>query len=252
MRLLERNNTGEFGLTGDIPDDQVPQYAILSHTWDDGEVLFRDIMDGTCTSKAGYAKIRFCGDQAARDGLKFFWVDTCCIDKSDSAELQHALNSMFQWYRNADKCYVYLKDVSTCQQDADGNPGWELTFRKSRWFTRGWTLQELIAPAIVEFFSKECERIGDKKSLEQQIYDVTEIPLGALQGSTLSDFSIEERMSWVGKRNTTRKEDKAYSLFGIFDVTMPLLYGEGEERAFERLRKKISKHDRDLSSLHST
>ncbi|KAK4656869.1 HNWD NOD-like receptor pc16 [Podospora pseudocomata] len=253
MRLLERNDTGDFSLTDDIPDDQVPPYAILSHTWGDEEVIFKDIKDGICKNKRGYSKIQFCGDQAGRDGLKFFWVDTCCIDKSDSTEVQRALNSMFQWYRNAAKCYVYLTDVSTCQQDTDGNPGWwELTFRKSKWFTRGWTLQELIAPAIVEFFSKEGERLGDKKSLEQQIHDVTEIPLEALPGNTLSDFSIEERLSWVGKRNTTQKEDKAYSLFGIFDVTMPLLYGEGEDKAFGRLREEISKHDRCLSSLHST
>jgi len=255
MRLLERDDMGEFRLTEDLPNiatPEIPPYAILSHTWGDEEVLFKDLEDGTAKNKAGYVKIRFCGDQAGRDGLKFFWVDTCCIDKSDAAELQHALNSMFQWYRNAAKCYVYLTDVSDHKRDADDNHKWELAFRNSRWFTRGWTLQELIAPPVVEFFSKERERLGDKKSLEQQIHDVTGIPLGALQGSTLSDFSIEERMSWTGKRNTTRKEDKAYSLFGIFGLHIPLLYGEGEDAAFGRLREKISKHDRYLSNLHST
>ncbi|KAK4168585.1 beta transducin-like protein HET-D2Y [Cladorrhinum sp. PSN259] len=252
MRLLERNNNGDFRLTQDLPTDKIPPYAILSHTWGNGEVLFRDITDGTCKSKAGYAKILFCGDQARRDGLKYFWVDTCCIDKSDSAELQHALNSMFQWYRNAAKCYVYLTDVSAHKRDADGNLKWELSFRESRWFTRGWTLQELIAPAVIEFFSKERKRLGDKKSLEQQIHDITSIPLGALQGGPLSDFSVEERMSWTGKRNTTRKEDKAYSLFGIFGIHIPLLYGEGEDGAFGRLREEISRHDRLLSHLHST
>jgi hypothetical protein len=258
MRLLERDGTGEFRLTKDLPNDAIPEippYAILSHTWtEDEEVLFKDLVDSTAKGKekkAGYAKIQFCGEQAERDGLKFFWVDTCCIDKSDSAELQDALNSMFRWYRNAAKCYVYLEDVS-CQQDADGNPSWELAFRNSRWFTRGWTLQELIAPTIVEFFSKERKHLGDKKSLAQHIHNITSIPLGALQGNTLSDLSIEERMSWVRKRNTTRKEDKAYSLFGIFGVQMPLLYGEGEDGAFERLREEISKHDRCLSNLYST
>ncbi|KAK4182198.1 heterokaryon incompatibility protein-domain-containing protein, partial [Podospora australis] len=107
MRLLERDNTGDFRLTPDLPIDKIPPYAILSHTWGDGEVLFRDITDGRHKSKAGYAKISYCGDQAAHDGLNFFWVDTCCIDKSNSAELQDALNSMFRWYRNAAKCYVY-------------------------------------------------------------------------------------------------------------------------------------------------
>ncbi|KAK4451027.1 hypothetical protein QBC34DRAFT_61486 [Podospora aff. communis PSN243] len=252
MRLLERNDTGDVRLTDDLPIDKIPPYAILSHTWGDGEVAFTELKDGTGEKKAGYAKIKFCGDQAQSDGLKYFWVDTCCIDKSDAAELQHTLNTMFQWYRNSAKCYVYLADVSTCQQGADGNPSWKLAFQNSRWFTRGWTLQELIAPTIVKFFSMEGTYLGDKQSLRHQIQNATSIPLGALQGNNLPDFSIEARMSWVKERNTTRKEDKAYSLFGIFDVCMPLLYGEGEDRAFERLREEISKHDRHLANLHST
>ncbi|KAK4206452.1 HET-domain-containing protein, partial [Rhypophila decipiens] len=161
MRLLERDHTGEFRLTKRLPNDNIPEippYAILSHTWGEEEVLFRDLADGTAKNKSGYAKIQFCGAQAERDGLRFFWVDTCCIDKSDKAdkaELQHALNSMFQWYRNAAKCYVYLTEVSRRKWDADGSSKWDLNLRGCRWFTRGWTLQELIAPAIVEFFSKE-------------------------------------------------------------------------------------------------
>ncbi|KAK3348667.1 quinon protein alcohol dehydrogenase-like superfamily [Lasiosphaeria hispida] len=252
MRLLERNDTGEFRLTDDLPNDKIPPYAILSHTWGNEEVSFKDFANGMAKNKAGYAKIQFCGDQARYDALEFFWVDTCCIDKSDSAELQNALNSMFRWYRNAAKCYVYLTDVSACKRDVDGNSSWEFAFQNSRWFTRGWTLQELIAPMVVEFFSKERKRLGDKKSLAQHIHNITGIPLRALQGNTLSDFSTEARMSWVKERNTTRKEDKAYSLFGIFDVCMPLLYGEGEDRALERLREEISKHDRHLANLHST
>ncbi|KAK4656868.1 HNWD NOD-like receptor pc15 [Podospora pseudocomata] len=252
MRLLERNDTGDVSLTGDIPDDQVPPYAILSHTWGDEEVSFEDVTDGTRKNKRGYSKIQFCGDQAGRDGLKFFWIDTCCINKSDCDEFQEALNSMFRWYRNAAKCYVYLTDVSTYQQDTDSNPGWELAFRKSRWFTRGWTLQELIAPTVVEFFSEDRKRLGDKKSLAQHIHHTTGIPLRALQAYRLSDFSFDVRMSWIKHRSTTREEDRAYCLLGIFNVQMRLLYGEGEERAFERLREEISKHDRCLSSLHST
>ncbi|KAM7209817.1 heterokaryon incompatibility [Rhypophila decipiens] len=135
MRLLERDNTGEFRLT-DVPNNEVPPYAILSHTWGDEEVLFSDLKNGTAKDKAGYVKIQFCGDQAERDGLNFFWVDTCCIDKSDAAELQDALNSMFEWYLNAAKCYVYLSDVSACKRDTDGKLIWESAFRKSRWFTR--------------------------------------------------------------------------------------------------------------------
>ncbi|WPJ57284.1 hypothetical protein SMAC4_13009 [Sordaria macrospora] len=186
--------------------------------------------DGTGKNKAGYAKIRFCGDQAWRDGLKFFWVNTCCIDKSDSAELQHALNSMFHWYSSAVKCYVYLADVSTHQR-GDGP--------ESRWFSRGWTLQELISRTIVEFFSKEDEQLGDKESLKQEIHDITEIPRKAFQGVPLSDFSIAERMRWIEKRNTKYEEDKVYSLFGIFGVHMPVLYGEGRQKALKRLQDKV-------------
>ncbi|GAB1311808.1 hypothetical protein MFIFM68171_02018 [Madurella fahalii] len=253
MRLLERDDTGEFRLMKDLPNDaipEVPPYAILSHTWGDEEVLFKDLADGTAKNKAGYAKIRFCGDQAWLDGLKYFWVDTCCIDRSDSAELQHALNSMFRWYRSAAKCYVYLADVSTHQQD-DG-PDWKPVFRQSRWFTRGWTLQELIAPTIVEFFSIEGKCLGDKKSLGQEIHDITGIPLKALYGSPLSDYGVAERMRWIEKRNTKYEEDKAYSLFGIFDVHIPVLYGEGKEKAFDRLQEKIDKNSHRLAKLWST
>nr|ADA68832.1 truncated HET-R [Podospora anserina] len=250
MRLLERDDTGDFHLK-DLPSNAIPPYAILSHTWGDEEVLFKDLVDGTGRKNAGYAKVQFCGDQAWRDGLKHFWIDTCCIDKSDAVELQHALNSMFQWYRNATKCYVYLTDVSTRKWDADGNSGWELAFRTCRWFTRGWTLQELIAPTIVEFFSKECERLGDKKSLEREIHDITGIPLKALQGRPLSDFSIAERMAWIEKRDTKFEEDKAYSLFGIFDVHIPVIYGEGKQKALKRLRDKIREDYLCLAKLWS-
>jgi heterokaryon incompatibility protein (HET) len=248
MRLLKGNNTGEFSLTKDllVSDDMIPRYAILSHTWgaDTEEVSFKDIMDGTGKRKPGYDKIRFCGEQAGRDGLQYFWIDTCCIDKSSSAELQEAINSMFRWYRDAAKCYVYLADVSRPALGTDVKPSqlpWELSFRKSRWFTRGWTLQELVAPAAVEFFSEEGKQLGNKESLERHIHEVTGIPVKALRGSPLSDFSIPERMLWAEKRETTRKEDKVYSLLGIFDVHMPLIYGEGRENAFKRLREEMDK-----------
>jgi hypothetical protein len=252
MRLLERDDAGRISLTDDLPSNKVPPYAILSHAWGDGEVLFRDLMDGAGNSKAGYAKIRFCGDQASRDGLRFFWVDTCCIDKSSSVELQEAINSMFRWYRNATKCYAYLVDVSLPSPDVDDRSIWEPAFRASRWFTRGWTLQELIAPTSVEFFSREEVRLGDRTTLEQVIHDVTGIPLKALQGGLLSDFSVRDRMAWIENRSTTREEDLAYSLFGIFDVQLPLLYGEGKEKALERLREKTGKDDGCLADLHVT
>jgi hypothetical protein len=245
MRLLECNNDGEFSLTDDL-GDHVSRYAILSHTWgvDTEEVTFRDLIDGTGKSKAGYGKIRFCAQRAKRDGLQYFWVDTCCIDKSNSTELAEAINSMFRWYRNAAKCYVYLSDVSITKRKASNQLSeftWEPAFRASRWFTRGWTLQELIAPGSVEFFSQEGKRLGDKRALERQVHEITGIAISALQGAPLSQFGVDERLLWIENRQTTRKEDKAYSLLGIFDVYMPLIYGEGEDHALIRLREEIDK-----------
>ncbi|KAH6678648.1 heterokaryon incompatibility [Halenospora varia] len=244
MRLLEYNNGGVFNITK-FSDNDIPRnYAILSHTWEAEEVTFEDLRDGSDNTKAGYNKIRFCGEEARRDGLRYFWVDTCCIDKSNSTELAEAINSMFRWYRDAAKCYVYLSDVSKSAVDTNGTSNqlpWELAFRRSRWFTRGWTVQELIAPASVGFFSKEGEPLGNKISLERHICEITGIPVNALRGSPLSDFGVTERMLWAEKRETTCKEDKAYSLFGIFNVNMSLIYGEGRERAFGRLREEIDR-----------
>ncbi|KAF2729050.1 hypothetical protein EJ04DRAFT_397408, partial [Polyplosphaeria fusca] len=159
-----------------------------------------------------------------------------CIDKSSSAELQEAINSMFQWYHRAAKCYVYLADVSY-----SGPVNVDQCFRKSRWFTRGWTLQELVALETVEFYSLEGERIGDKNSMIQDIHSITGITIQALQGHPLRQFSIDERKSWAANRHTKREEDSAYSLLGIFGIHMPLLYGEGREKAFARLERKTKK-----------
>ena len=239
MRLLERKISGEFSLTGELIGNGIPPYAILSHTWgaDDEEVTFGDLVKGTGKSKAGYDKIQFCGEQAALDGLRYFWVDTCCIDKSSSAELSAAINSMFRWYRNAKKCYVYLSDVT---KDDD-----QSAFRQSRWFKRGWTLQELIAPKSVEFFSRNKERIGDKDSLKLQIHEITRIDIQALQGSPLSRFSFAERRLWMGSRETKLEEDSAYALLGILDIHMPIIYGEGREHAFIRLEEEFSKFSKN-------
>jgi hypothetical protein len=241
MRLLERQNPDEFLLTKKFSDDDIPPYAILSHTWrlDNEEVTFEDLKKGDSKSKAGYNKIRFCGEQAARGRLKYFWVDTCCIDKPNSTELSEAINSMFRWYFNSVKCYVYLSDVSIGEDDTQQlEPTWMQEFRTSRWFTRGWTLQELLAPASVEFFSSEGRRLGDKSSLKYQIHEITGIPVQALEGR-LSEFTIEERMLWAERRETKVKEDRAYSLLGIFGIHMPLIYGEGTENAFRRLLQEI-------------
>ncbi|PQE07169.1 hypothetical protein CJF31_00004831 [Rutstroemia sp. NJR-2017a BVV2] len=218
----------------------------------DKEVTYAEVINGTGQDKEGFKKIRFCGEQARQDGLPYFWVDTCCINKQNKAELRHSINSMFRWYRNASRCYVYLSDVSTRKRKASDQSlehTWELSFRESRWFTRGWTLQELLAPTSVEFFCRESKRIGSKGSLEQQIHEITGIPKSALQGAYLSQFNDKERFSWIQPRQTTVEEDRAYSLLGIFDVQMPLRYGEGMTNAFKRLEEEIDKLNKCLQDL---
>jgi hypothetical protein len=198
MRLLQRRNTGDFSLTKDFIVDEIPPYAILSHTWDEGqEVTFQELINGTGQNKAGYKKLQFCAQQAEQDSLRYFWVDTCCINKADHTELQDAINSMFRWYQNAAKCYVYLSDVWTTKRKVSEEVAeftWEPAFRVRRWFTRGWTLQELLAPTLVEFFSQEQKKLGDKQSLRQQIHKITGIPNLALQGAPLSQFTVNERL----------------------------------------------------------
>jgi hypothetical protein len=224
---------------------QVPPYAILSHTWSEEEVLYCDIGALTAQSKEGYPKLVGCCSKAAEDGFEWVWVDTCCIDKSSSAELSEAINSMYKWYQKATVCYAYLQDVTieTCTS-TDIFPITE--FGRSRWFTRGWTLQELIAPQVVELCSKEWTVIGTKKSLASSIETATGIPITVLRGSHPSSYNVAERMSWASARTTTREEDMAYCLLGLFDVNIPLLYGEGA-RSFIRLQEQILRQEEDYS-----
>ena len=242
MRLLKINAEGSFSLTTH-DRNKIPSYAILSHTWeaDNQEVTYQDVLRATGKDKSGYRKIQFCGEQAKRDRLEYVWIDSCCIDKSSSSELSEAINSMFQWYEDAAKCYVYLSDVSTGKHSRTSNRLWESAFERSRWFSRGWTLQELLAPRVIEFFSRDGLKLGDRKSLELQIQRASGITVKALQGTPLSHFSVDERMSWAAKRRTTIEEDQAYCLLGIFEVHMALIYGEKEENAFRRLHEEIDK-----------
>jgi hypothetical protein len=244
MRLLKRSLRDDFQLIS-FNDDDVPPYAILSHTWTEGqEVTYNELVTDTGKDKTGYDKIRFCGRQAAADGLEYFWVDTCCIDKSTSDELSTAINSMFRWYQRASKCYVYLSDVVVPEEVADAKAfriTWEGGFCRSRWFTRGWTLQELLAPPCVEFFSKNGKSLGSRISLELEIHKITKIPIAALRGQSLTEYSVEERMSWAAQRKTTLKEDKVYCLLGMFGVFLSLIYGEGEAYATVRLREEIER-----------
>ena len=245
MRLLESNASGEIRLTKNFLDDEIPPYAILSHTWSSEEVLFKDLTDvftvlpDSTDKKLGYEKIRFCGSQAWRDDLQYFWIDTCCIDKANNVELQEAIISMFRWYHNSVKCYAYLADVPS------SDDSWLSNFEKSRWFKRGWTLQELIAPRVVEFFTKDGQLLGTKSTLEEHIHNITRIEESALRNNDLSTFTIKQRFSWAASRQTTREEDQAYCLLGIFGINMTLLYGEGAMNALARLKREISAMDPD-------
>ncbi|KAF6819886.1 het domain-containing protein [Colletotrichum plurivorum] len=234
MRLL---NTSKLELTEFLLG--VPSYAILSHTWFEDEVLFQDITGTRGTkapnAKAGWGKVRAACELARTLGYEWIWIDTCCIDKSSSAELSEAINSMFRWYSNAAICIAYLADVPLRTAKVS-----DAFVTDSRWFTRGWTLQELLAPADLDFYSADWARLGSRAHFAAAIEERTQIDAGFLKvpSISLSAASVAERMCWASGRQTTRVEDRAYSLLGIFGVNMPLIYGEGD-RAFRRLQEEI-------------
>ena len=233
MRLLN----SETKTLETFSDRNIPDYAILSHTWGDGEVSFQDIQDESKASDMeGYKKIQSCCNQARQDGYDYVWIDTCCINKESSAELSEAINSMYLWYQNAQVCYVYLVDVPS---DEDPNSEGS-SFVHSRWFTRGWTLQELVAPLSLIFYANDWVEIGTKASLQDIVSTVTGMEKAILLTNHPGEISIAKRMSWAANRDTERKEDIAYCLMGIFGVNMPTIYGEGEN-AFIRLQREIIK-----------
>ncbi|KAL0941518.1 Vegetative incompatibility protein HET-E-1-like protein 2 [Colletotrichum truncatum] len=251
MRLI---NTRTLALK-EFFGTNIPRYAILSHTWGPEEVTFQDWKNlAYAREKRGFQKIELARTQAIRHDLKYLWVDTTCINKESSAELSEAINSMFSWYRNAEVCYAYLSDVSE-ENDPDESTSRRALFTrvsKSHWFTRGWTLQELLAPQQVLFFSREWRQVGTRKSLADVISKTTNIGTTYLyhkkmkHRTRISAASVAERMSWLSRRKTTRVEDMAYCMLGIFDINMPLLYGEGT-RAFTRLQEEILKISTDES-----
>ncbi|CZR52899.1 related to beta transducin-like protein [Phialocephala subalpina] len=229
-------------------DNNLPPYAILSHTWkDDEELTLRDIEEGR-TDKPGVGSIKLqrCCKQAEKDRLRYIWIDTCCIDKTDSVELGEAINSMFRWYKKANICYAYLLDVSS-----DDNPGnLRSEFRKSRWFKRGWTLQELLAPRRLQFYSSDWRCLGTMGEMCNIVESITGISRQFLLGiEHLRNASVAQRMSWAAHREATREEDIAYCLLGIFGVAIPMIYGEGGEQAFLRLQEQIMRTTRDDSIL---
>jgi hypothetical protein len=228
----------------------IPEYAALSHTWEGSEASFiewtRRLTRMRKSRSLGFSKIYATCKQARRDGLAYAWIDTICIDKTSSAELTEAINSMYAWYENATVCYVYLFDVPDGSQPELDQ---QQVLRQSRWFTRGWTLQELLAPSKVVFYSRNWTLLGTKKALAHLISDVTGIDQLCLhKEKRLDQYSIAQRMSWAAQRSTTREEDVAYCLLGLFNINMPLLYGEGK-KAFRRLQEEIIKVSDDHSIL---
>lgn len=234
-------------------DHDIPLYAILSHTWgpDGEEITYENLMDKNSSNldkvkqKTSFKKLEFCADQAERDDLSYFWIDTCCIKKSSDAELSEAIRSMFEWYANAIECYVFLSDVPNPK---DPTSTTESSFDSSRWFIRGWKLQELIAPKSITFFSRTGEPLGNKISKLQQLHKITGIATKALKQEPMDRFSVAERKSWAKKRKTTWGEDAAYCLLGIFGIHMPIMYGERRDSAMARLNKHIRQKARIMSS----
>ncbi|KAH8724128.1 heterokaryon incompatibility protein-domain-containing protein [Phaeosphaeriaceae sp. PMI808] len=277
MRLLNVKTRCLEEFTGDT----IPPYAILSHTWGREEVTFQDLPREDHKQKYGYRKIEGCCQAAAEQRIKYVWIDSCCIDKSSSAELSEAINSMFKWYKASNMCFIFLEDVPT---NMDPFP-LDSAFRKSRWWTRGWTLQELLAPHHTIFFDSIWERIFTPEMgldifqkidlparfkevvkrpqhrsedrfqtiLQQIRYElisqITGIPRAVLvKDLPLSEVSAACKFSWASQRMTTRVEDKAYCLMGLLDVSLPLLYGEGD-RAFIRLQETVISNSDDISLL---
>ncbi|TQS33157.1 hypothetical protein Golomagni_06507, partial [Golovinomyces magnicellulatus] len=228
--------------------DDIPEYAILSHTWGPQEVTLQEWsrrQEPSVSSKAGCQKILSACRLASAHDLKYVWIDTNCIDKTSSAELSEAINSMFDWYRDAQICFVHLQDIIFDPDSAVSTTNLTELFQSSRWFSRGWTLQELLAPKCLRFYDKNWTHITDKKLCLEALSVVTSIPIPILQSQVnIRGASTAQRMSWLSRRKTTRREDMAYCMFGIFGVNLPLLYGEGH-KAFTRLQEELIRSSYD-------
>ncbi|TLS22004.1 uncharacterized protein PpBr36_09631 [Pyricularia pennisetigena] len=242
------------------------RYATLSHTWEDGEITFQDwgVSEATGLGSSASTPRVLLADQgmspgmikvletcrlAGSKGIPYVWVDTCCIDKTSSSELSEAINSMFRWYEMAEVCFAYLSDLASTPHDQSEQEPVLDRMLGCRWFTRGWTLRELIAPKLVEFYDAEWRFVGTKADpeLQARLSQMTGIDCDVLQDSTnLSAVAVGRRLCWASKRQTTREEDMAYCLFGLFGIHMPLIYGEGQ-KAFYRLQEAILATHDDLS-----
>ncbi|EXF73095.1 HET domain-containing protein [Colletotrichum fioriniae PJ7] len=232
-------------------DPSEVEYAILSHIWDNDKVSFQEMSSTavatTTKSKAGFGKVAKTCEIAQEKGLGYAWIDTCCIDKSSSAELSEAINSMFRWHQEAKVCLVFLSDLRP--EFGGTGPGvYEISdLTRCKWFARGWTLQELIAPAVVEFYDAGRTLRFSKDEWPVCLSTITNIDVEILTfAKELSAVPVAVRLSWAAHRQTTRVEDRAYSLLGLFDIHMLMIYGEGA-KAFQRLQEEIAKSTDDLS-----
>ena len=251
MRLL---NVHTLEFSKDLADN-IPRYAIASHRWfGEAEVSLKDVLKKRNTHKAGYEKVQGFVEHVKvhMPHVEWLWIDTCCIDQKHGSELSEAINSMFKWYANAEVCLAYLADVERVD-DLE-------SFKKSEWFRRGWTLQELLAPWTVVFLTKRWEVIGHKgktgrsktgtelcsgPSLTASIVAASGLPERVLNDFEQSgDFTIEEKLNWTTGRKTTKEEDMWYCLLGIFNVSMPIIYGERAEHAKRRLLEEAQKAER--------
>lgn len=214
--------------------DHVPPHAILSHRWASDECTFQDMRSAQRPNSNGYRKILQCCARAASEGWSYVWIDTCCIDRTNSVELSEAITSMFDYYHDAGVCYAHLSDVDV----AAGDLALPVALKDSSWFRRGWTLQELLAPRRVVLLNSSWDEIGTRNDLRHCISEITGIEPEHLRGRPLH-AGLAERMSWMGDRSTTRAEDLAYCMMGIFGVRITLYYGEGAESAFLRLQYRI-------------
>ncbi|KAK4494956.1 hypothetical protein PRZ48_014312 [Zasmidium cellare] len=248
MRLLNKKTFEiEFFL-----DDEVPPYIILSHRWSGAETSMHEFAKQRHLSREhwspGTAKVlTFC--EHIRDyEEQYVWVDTCCIDKSSSAELQEAINSMFKWYQAAEECVVYMHDVQSFTGELeDEHYELEAQLKRSQWFTRGWTLQELLAPRKIMFVDCKWKRMGSREDFQDVLHEITRIKPGYYGNlAKIHSAPVAERMSWLSLRKTSRVEDMAYCMLGVFDVNMTMLYGEGP-KAFIRLQKEIIQNIDDES-----
>ncbi|KAF6803783.1 hypothetical protein CSOJ01_10680 [Colletotrichum sojae] len=227
-----------------------PPYAILSHTWaENQEVSLRDMAliaenpFHEAASRGGYAKILAACRKARNRGIGHAWIDTCCIDQSSPIELAEAVNSMFRWYRDAEVCLAYLSDLP-----ADDPAAPETAMRRCRWFTRGWCLQELIAPRALDLFDAGWNFWGSRAEMKKSLAAATGIGEEILDDCAAArSLPVARRMSWASRRSTTRPEDGAYCLLGLFDVSIPILYGEGGPAAFLRLQEEIIRRSNDVS-----